>query len=73
MVGAQITSAARASRFAFEIDDRLCAENAAERVTNALGTLTQSQNADQQQLVTAIGDVIEIVPERSRFHTRHIG
>ncbi len=49
------------------------AEDAAERVTHALGgTLAQSQNANQQQLVAAIGDVIEIVTERSRLaHEAH--
>jgi hypothetical protein len=49
------------------------AEDAAARVTSALGgKLLAWQNADQRQLLTAIGDVIEIVTRRSQLaHEAH--
>ena len=49
------------------------AEDAADRVTSALGgSFAPGQNRDQQQLVAAIGDVIEIATERSKLaHEAH--
>ncbi len=44
------------------------AEDAAARVTQALGgKLRASSNPEQQQLLAAIGDVIDVVSERSRL------
>lgn len=49
------------------------AEDAVERVTEVLrGTFPEGQNTDRHQLVAAIGDVIEIVTERTRLaHQAH--
>ena len=49
------------------------AEDAAARLTGALSRLPPAtSNPDHQQLVGAIGDVIEIVTERSRLaHEAH--
>ena len=49
------------------------AEDAARRVTTALNTIpVPKQEAGQQQLTEAIGDVIELVSERSRLaHEAH--
>ena len=49
------------------------AEDAAERITASLsGSLASEQNTHQQQLVAAIGDVIDINTERSKLaHEAH--
>jgi hypothetical protein len=51
----------------------VAAEDAAGRVTAALGgNIAAAAQGDQHALVTAIGDVIEIVTERSRLaHEAH--
>ena len=49
------------------------AEDAAARITNAVrDNLAPTQHSQHQQLLTAIGDVIEIVTERSKLsHEAH--
>ena len=48
------------------------AEDAAARVTKALGGTLAAADGPQQDLVTAMGDVIDIVTERSRLaHEAH--
>ena len=49
------------------------AEDAAARITKALGgSLTTASTGSQRELIAAIGDVIEIVTERSRLaHEAH--
>jgi hypothetical protein len=51
----------------------VAAEDAAARITNALGgSVTAAPNSERRDLVSAIGDVIEIVTERSKLaHEAH--